>query len=68
MMMMMMITLSCLSECVCPHLVEHAVEESGYDGEHGGFESLQIVHQRTDVTLKVTDPRSVHQDHTLHTN
>lgn len=50
---------------MCAHLVEHAVEESGNDGKHSGLQSLQVVHQHTDVTLKVPDLRSVHQDHAL---
>lgn len=58
---------ACVSN-VSRHLVEHAVKESGDHGEHRGLESLQIVHQCTNVTLKVTDLRSVHQDHALYTN
>lgn len=55
----------CTQVYISPHLVEHAVQESGHDGEHGGFESLQIVHQHSDVSLKETDLGSVHQNHAL---
>lgn len=46
-------------------LVKHAVEQAGDHREDCGLQGLQVVHQEPDVPLKIANPGTVHQDHSL---
>lgn len=46
-------------------LIEHAVEETWHHGEDCWPQRFQIIHQKSNVALEITDSSSVREDDTL---